>query len=130
MGRVSDLKSAYKQVGVHPADRAFSVIAVQSGPGKVSLFRAMSLMFGQTAAIYGFLRLSRALAHIAALSLSLVVGEFFDDFTQVSQIAVGESSHLSLEWLLSILGWQIAMEEKKRNTPLNLWFGISSHSPR
>ena len=56
-GRVADLKSAYKQLPRHPADSALSVVAVQKpGNGWVSYFRAQSLMFGETAAVYGFLR--------------------------------------------------------------------------
>ena len=103
-GRVADLKSAYKQVAVNPRDRSLSVIAVQSPQGEVKLFRELSLMFGETAAVYGFLRLSRALAHLAVLLFDLVVTEYFDDFTQVAPASLAQSSQECLEWLLQQLG--------------------------
>jgi hypothetical protein len=53
VGRVADLANAYKQVAVHPASRAFSIVAVQDPTdGKMKLFEAISLMFGETAAVY------------------------------------------------------------------------------
>ena len=71
-------------------------------------------MFGETAAVYSFVRLSRAIAHIAAKLLHLVVVEFFDDFTQIAQDELAEDSQMCLEWLIGILGWQLATEDKKR----------------
>ena len=62
-GRVADLKSAYKQLPRHSAHRCFSIVALSKKEGGVDYFEALSLMFGQTAAVYVFLRLSRAPFH-------------------------------------------------------------------
>lgn len=62
VGRVADLKQAYKQLPASPAHAALNVIAVKNPNGGKSLFRARTLMFGQAAAVYGFLRFSRAIA--------------------------------------------------------------------
>ena len=113
-GRVTDLKSAYKQVAVSPCDKHLSVIAVANPNREVKLFRAFSLMFGETAAVYAFLRLSRALAHLATALFDLVLIEYFDDFSQLAPAALASSSQECLEWIFGVLGWEIAMEEKKR----------------
>ena len=60
--RILDLKSAYKQVLVHPSSRWLSVIAVfNPETGRVELYVTEVLPFGATAAVYGFGRLSVAL---------------------------------------------------------------------
>jgi hypothetical protein len=98
VGRVADLKSAYKQVAVHPSSAAFSIIAARDpNDGKVKLFEAISLMFGETAAVYAFLRISRALSAIATKTFNLLVVEFFDDFTQVECDALKDSSYATME---------------------------------
>ena len=114
-GRVADLKSAYKQVAVHPAHAALSVIAVTDPvSGNVKLFRALALMFGETAAVYAFLRISRALSTLASKLLDLVIVEFFDDFTQIEPTSTAESAQVAIEDLFDLLGWKISMKEKKR----------------
>ena len=71
-------------------------------------------MFGETAAVYGFLRFSRAIAALAAALLDLVLVEFFDDFTQIEPSLTAKSAQLAFEGLLDVLGWKVAMTEKKR----------------
>ena len=114
-GRVADLKAAYKQLPRHPAHASVSVVAVQDPSGsKVHFFQALSLMFGETAAVYGFLRFSRAIAAIACQIFKLVVVEFFDDFTQIDPEVTSESAQNTLEGLLDLLGWQVATTPEKR----------------
>jgi len=105
VGRVADLKSAYKQLPAHPAHAAVSVIAVKDDEGDMKFFRALSLMFGTTAAVYAFLRFSRALAFLAIHFLQLTVVEFFDDFSQVECLRISESAQDSIEGLFNLLGW-------------------------
>ena len=77
------------------------------------MFRAYALMFGQTAAVYAFLRISRALSALASRFFSLVV-EFLDDFSQFESSALGESSMLTIEAMLELLGWEVSSTETKR----------------
>jgi len=114
VGRVADLKSAYKQLPRHPAHACFSVVAVRRPDGTAGLFEALSMMFGETAAVYAFLRFSRAIAAIAAQSFSLLLIEFFDDFTQVEAQALSSSAQQSLEGLIQLLGWKLAVTDEKR----------------
>ena len=117
VGRVADLKSAYKQLPVNPVHASLNIIAVQPPGGQpVSFFQARSLMFGQTAAVYAFLRFSRAISAIAGKLFSLVTVEFFDDFTQVEPAVTSESAQFALESLLKLLGWKIAATAAKRKS--------------
>ena len=55
------------------------------------------MMFGETAAVYGFLRISRALSTIASRIFNLMVVEFFDDFTQIESSSLKESAVESMQ---------------------------------
>ena len=113
-GRVLDLRGAYKQLATHPADAPLNIIGVfNPASGAIELFEALALMFGASAAVYGFLRFSRALAHIALKLLRLVIVEFFDDFTQLELKQLGQSAQDSFEALLQLLGWRISSGEKR-----------------
>ena len=56
-----DLSKAYKQMGVMPAHRYPSVIFFHDVAGKPRFYVSNSLMFGATAAVYSFNRVSRSL---------------------------------------------------------------------
>ena len=62
----------------------------------------------------GFNRMARALRIIAARLFRLVVTNFFDDFTQIEVEPPCKSAQKTLEDLMSLLGWGVAQEEKKR----------------
>ena len=72
------------------------------------------MMFGQTAAVYAFLRFSRAIAALAAHLLHLVLVEFFDDFTQLETEELAESAQESLERLIDLIGWELSTSQGKR----------------
>ena len=75
------MKNAYKQVAVAPEHKSFNIVAVYDPTTRqTKLFRALALMFGHTAAVYAFLRISRAIAALDARLLSLLLIEYFDDF--------------------------------------------------
>ena len=115
LGRVADLKSAYKQLASNPKHASLAVIALRNPfTRKTALFRTLSLMFGQTAAVYAFLRFSRAIASLAARLLSLIIVEFFDDFTQLESARLAESAQSSLEELIELIGWDLARTDEKR----------------
>lgn len=113
-GRVADLKSAYKQLASHPAHSATAVVAVKAPDGERKLFRSLSLMFGQAAAVYAFLRFSRAIAALATELLDLIVVEFFDDFSQIEPERTASSAQEAMEKLVKLLGWRLSETEEKR----------------
>ena len=113
VGRVADLKGAYKQLPCHAAHRCFSVIGLRREDGSTDFFEALSLMFGQTAAVYGFLRFSPALSAIASEIFCLASIEFFDDFTQVEPQLTCDSAMETMESFLDLLGWRISLGDKR-----------------
>jgi len=72
------------------------------------------MMFGQTAAVYAFLRFSRALAALAAECFGLLLVEFFDDFTQVEASALGDSAQMAFESMVDVLGWKLAVTPERK----------------
>jgi len=114
VGRVADLKQAYKQLPSSPAHQALGIVAVKSPDGSRKLYKSRSLMFGQAAAVYGFLRFSRAIAALGTSLLALVLIEFFDDFTQVEPEDSAQSAQDAMEDLLELLGWELSTSDEKR----------------
>ena len=114
VGRVADLRKAYKQLPSCPSHKCFAVISAKDPSGQPKFFRALSLMFGTTAAVFAFLRFSRAIAAIANHYLKLITVEFFDDFTQVETEATAESGQWAMEQLLEVLEWDLSTGEDKR----------------
>ena len=74
MGRLLDLKNAYKQLMCHWENRWAAVVAVWS-PGKqeYELYLQTSLAFGQIGAVYGFNAFAKALRLLAVRLLGLSV---------------------------------------------------------
>ena len=108
LGKVADLKSAYKQMPSSPRSASVSVIAVRLAKDNDAYFRALSLMFGTTAAVYGFLRISRAISALSCSLLVLDTIEFFDDFSMIQPARLPGSAESSFLTLLKLLGWQVA----------------------
>lgn len=113
-GRVADLRQAYKHLPSAPAHRALGIVAVKCPSGEKKLFKSRSLRFGQAAAVYGFLRFSRGIAALATSLLSLIIIEFFDDFTQVEPASSAASAQEAMEGLLELLGWELSKSNEKK----------------
>jgi hypothetical protein len=123
-GRTLDLKSAYKQLARHPADAALSVLAVWRPTGEGSeLFLSRALPFGAVASVYAFNRVARGLKRVAQRLLCLAVTNYFDDFPQVEPASLWASAKESLLGLFELLGWRVALEEKK-NRPFATEFNV------
>ena len=79
-GKCFDLSRAYKQVGILPDHRHLSVIFYTDLEGHPKFLVANSLMFGATAAVYVFNRISRSLWYLFNKLLLIPCGVFCDDF--------------------------------------------------
>eukprot|EP00438_Fugacium_kawagutii_P001998 Skav208915 [mRNA] locus=scaffold787:29327:30871:- [translate_table: standard] len=114
LGRTLDLSSAYKQLGAFAGQMWQRVLAVYDPQAKAArYFIASALMFGSTAAVYGFNRVSRSLWHILAHKLKLLHTVYYDDFPSVEFEATAESATQYTAELLDLLGWKFAREGKK-----------------
>eukprot|EP00435_Cladocopium_sp_Y103_P075237 s103_g55.t1 len=107
-GKCLDLSKAYKQMGVHPQHRHLSVIFYHDLQGKPKYFVANSLMFGSTAAVYSFNRMSRSLWYLFNRMLVIPSGVFYDDFPMFAPAPLAEDSDAAASQLLHLLGWRHA----------------------
>lgn len=109
-----DLKSAYRQVPIHPSRRKFGYISVFNHElGEAQIYRLKTLPFGATHSVYCFFRLARIIYAIATLGLKLLTTNFYDDFILASQPGLVDSSKNAMELLFLLTGWEHATTGKK-----------------
>jgi len=97
--RSLDLAKAYKQLAVHPNSRHLAVVGYQLPDGSCKYYVSNSLPFGATASVFGFLRVSRALWHIATVMLNIPGSCYFDDFPHYEVDQLCHSSQQAYETL-------------------------------
>ena len=114
VGRTLDLQSAYKQLGPFMDDVWNRVIMVYNPTlGAPQYFVSSALMFGSTAAVYAFNRVSRSLSHILVHTLSLWMTVYYDDFPMVELEETCQSAEQGIAEVLDALGWKFAREGAK-----------------
>eukprot|EP00435_Cladocopium_sp_Y103_P067991 s171_g30.t2 len=107
-GKCLDLSKVYKQMGIHPSHRHLAVIYFDGTDGKPCYYVANSLMFGSTAVVYSFNRVSRSLWYLFNKMLLIPCGVFYDDFPLFSTEELAADADDSASMLLDILGWRHA----------------------
>ena len=123
VGRTLDLESAYKQATSHPEDRWCRGIVVWNPNDKVpAFFITSALMFGSTAAVYAFNRLSKSLWHLQTC-LNIMGTVYYDDFPMLDFKATSDSARKCSEDLLKLLGWQFA-EDGRKALPFDTVFTV------
>ncbi|CAE7695441.1 unnamed protein product [Symbiodinium sp. CCMP2456] len=80
VGKCLDLTKAYKQMALHPSHRDLCVTYFRGPDGKEMFFLPNSLMFGATAAVYEFIRVSRCLWFLINRCLRVPSAVYFDDY--------------------------------------------------
>ena len=114
VGRTYDLKSAYKQYGIHPFDREHLRLAVnRSGETDPTLLGVNSLPFGATGSVSAFLRVACAVWRIGVVLLKLVWTSFFDDFSNVTRDVLANNTRWAIETLFDLLGINFGRDGKK-----------------
>ena len=91
-GKCLDLSKAYKQMAIHPSNRHLAVIFFHDQSGAPKYFVANSMMFGSTAAVYSFNRVSRSLWYLMNKLLVIPCGVFYDDFPMFSPASLAEDA--------------------------------------
>ena len=108
-GRTLDLRAAYKQVATSSAGRwAATIVVFNPVKGCAEHFVSNSLMFGSTAAVYAFNRISKALWHAATVCLDIIGTCYYDDFPCIEPLLTATAARKSFEGMLDILGWAYA----------------------
>ncbi|CAE7752219.1 unnamed protein product, partial [Symbiodinium necroappetens] len=104
-GKCLDLSKAYKQLAVYPQHRPLAVIAVRGADGRDALYLSNSLMFGSTAAVYAFNRISRCIWFLINRLLWIPAGVFYDDFPLLSPAESSDNADAVVSAFLDELGW-------------------------
>ena len=108
-----DLKSAYKQMPLHPSDYDKTVVCLKDpGGGGVKRFLMRTLPFGGAASLPHFLRASMLLRALGC-HLGLCWAAYFDDFPMASRDATSASSMAAAKALLKFLGFEFSTEKCK-----------------
>ena len=114
VGRCLDLEKAYKQVPISKASLPYSVLMVRRPEdNKVVFFVMQSLPFGACSAVFSVNRISRSLHHLCMHLCKTIGGVFFDDFPLLEPSLTSRMASLSVEGLLSALGWKYAQGSDK-----------------
>ena len=83
VGRLVDLKRAYKQLRRAPEQADLVIFALEDEHDQTWFFEGSAVGFGARNAVFGFNTHARGIKHVACVSLSIPVNHFFDDFTQI-----------------------------------------------
>ena len=107
LGRTLDLADAYKHLCNSESTKFAAVLATfNPHSGSFELDISDSLMFGSTAAVYGFNRVARAIWFLAVSKLHLVLTQFYDDFPGLEPSRTSRSAKVAFQAFLKLLGWE------------------------
>ena len=107
-----DLKSAYKQFAIAPADRKRAVIVVKAGVDSQPMgFISSVLPFGAAAAVMSFNRVSRLLWRIF-IEAGVLCGSYFDDFPILDAGMTSDSASSTIRAVCRLLGFK-CLEDKE-----------------
>ena len=103
-GWVLDERKAYRQVGIRPEHRKFSVICLKDpSSGQPAFFVMVGHSFGPVSAVYNYNRRSAAINEILMKLFNLVAFNFYDDKYGFEPVELVESAFLaaqSVHWWL------------------------------
>ena len=113
-GKTFDLKSAYRQLGIHPSSLSCSFITCFDPKSrKPAIFQMLAVPFGGARSVYSFLRIVRVVWWIACKCLAVMWTNFYDVFVTFSWEVDRERTESAVELLFELLGWQFAREGDK-----------------
>ena len=81
---------------------------------KVMYFESVALPFGAVSSVNAFNRVAKCLRQILCRLFLLVNTSFFDDYCQLEFAPLCDPAWKTVETVLTILGWKIALGEDKR----------------
>eukprot|EP00435_Cladocopium_sp_Y103_P061042 s605_g22.t1 len=114
LGKTFDLKSAYRQLGIHPDSLSFSyIVCFDPVARRPAIFQMLAVPFGGSRSVYSFLRIVRVIWWMACKCLSVMWTNFYDDFVTFSWSDDAPRTSTSIELFFDLLGWQFAREGDK-----------------
>eukprot|EP00971_Amphidinium_carterae_P222179 4409996-Amphidinium_carterae.1 len=122
-GKCYDLKSAYRQIAISPADARYSVIAAWY-KGAVRYFRLLALPFGARGSVSGFLRVSKALKTILVRLFCVPTSAYFDDFSCIAPEGLQQSTDEVVTTVFGLLGWELSADKEVAFAPSFTALGV------
>lgn len=101
-----DLSKAYKQLPVLPEHRDLAVVFFKDSTGNFRYYIPNAL-FGSTAAVYAFNRVSRSLWFLINKFLKVPSAVYFDDYPMFSPKASAQETDSLVSDFLDLLGWKL-----------------------
>eukprot|EP00435_Cladocopium_sp_Y103_P022564 s4461_g5.t1 len=119
-GKTLDLSKAYKQLPIMPEHRDLAVVHFKDESGNPVFYVPNSLMFGSTAAVFAFNRVSRSLWFLVNKYLKIPSAVYFDDFPMFAPVKSADATDAVVSDFLDLLGWK-----HDRTGPKGRPFGFS-----
>ena len=109
MARSFDLKRAYRQCAINPADAGFShIVVADPSRSEVFAFRMLALPFGSIRSVHSFLRVSHSIWAVAVSMFRICWTNYFDDYVALGADKETTSITNTVTLLFKLLGWQFA----------------------
>ena len=114
LGRAFDLKSAYRQLGIHK-DSLWAAYVVVFNPFSRSpeIFQLQAVPFGATRSVFSFLRIAHSLWWLGCSQLKLMWSNFYDDYVTFALEENAINTEATVGLLFDLLGWNFAVEGDK-----------------
>ncbi|CAE7578571.1 unnamed protein product [Symbiodinium sp. CCMP2592] len=113
LGKCLDLTKAYKQVALHPDQRDLCITYFRGPGGEEKFFLPNALMFGATAAVFGFIRISRCLWFLANKVMKVPSACYFDDCPLFAPEEGAQEADECISQFFTMLGWSHAVTGEK-----------------
>ena len=123
VGKCLDLSKAYKQLPLLPAHQELAVVYFKGPNERHNFFVPNSLMFGATAAVFGFNRTSKALWYLLSRYLLIPTAVYFDDFVLFVPEEISTEVDAIASSFLHLLGWDHNLTGQK-GQPFKVSFDV------
>eukprot|EP00435_Cladocopium_sp_Y103_P034014 s1060_g8.t1 len=105
-GKTLDLSKVYKQLPVLPAHSDLAVVHFKDEAKRPVFYVPNALMFGSTAAVYAFNRVSRSIWFLINKFMKVPLAVYFDDYPMFSPEATALETDGLVSDFLELLGWR------------------------
>eukprot|EP00439_Symbiodinium_sp_Y106_P030360 s6426_g3.t1 len=105
-GRPYDLRSAYRQLPIHPDSLQHAFVAHWNpGPATVEVDQLLALPFGASRSVFGFIRAATSVWWLGCVALGICWSVFFDDFITISKSEDVKHTEAAVCTFCRMLGW-------------------------
>ena len=105
-GRPYDLRSAYRQLPIHPDSLQHAFVAHWNPvPATVEVDQLLALPFGASRSVFGFIRAATSIWWLGCVALGICWSVFFDDFITISKSEDVKHTEAAVCTFFRMLGW-------------------------